>query len=89
MVGGVIIQKKNYGLPYFLSGGLMSVGLCFFILADNQVSPNFDKIGKLTLTILKIFLKNHFMALPGENYENIPISDNSPTSLRNENVFCT
>ena len=45
MVGGIIIQKKKYGVAHFLSAALMSVGLCFFVLADSKTSPIFDKAG--------------------------------------------
>ncbi|XP_033644818.1 adenosine 3'-phospho 5'-phosphosulfate transporter 2-like [Asterias rubens] len=45
MIGGVLIQGKQYG-PIDASAALcMSIGLIFFILADSTVSPNFNHTG--------------------------------------------
>lgn len=45
MIGGIIIQRKTYGLVDFLCCILMSIGLAFFILADSTLQPSFNFIG--------------------------------------------
>nr|CAD7407941.1 unnamed protein product [Timema poppensis] len=45
LIGGILIQKKSYGLLDFLAAGSMCVGLTLFTLADSQMSPNFNTLG--------------------------------------------
>lgn len=51
IAGGIFIQKKTFSKLDFSAAFLMCVGLCVFTLADSQVSPNFDSIGILMLSI--------------------------------------
>lgn len=46
MIGGVLIQKIQYKIIDYAASLCMSIGLIFFTLADSQVSPNFDFMGK-------------------------------------------
>ena len=45
MIGGIFIQNKRYGLIDFFAVLLMSIGLIFFTIADQSVSPKFDMTG--------------------------------------------
>ncbi|XP_066991346.1 adenosine 3'-phospho 5'-phosphosulfate transporter 2 [Anabrus simplex] len=45
LIGGILIQKKQYGLIDFLAAGCMCIGLTLFTLADSKVSPTFSVIG--------------------------------------------
>ncbi|GAV03291.1 hypothetical protein RvY_13736 [Ramazzottius varieornatus] len=47
LVGGVLIQGKKYGMLDILAACCMSIGLIFFVLADNKVQPNFNMTGVL------------------------------------------
>jgi adenosine 3'-phospho 5'-phosphosulfate transporter B3 len=46
LVGSSLIQGKKYNVLDYLAAALMCVGLIFFCLADSQISPMFDLIGK-------------------------------------------
>jgi len=45
LLGGILIQGKRYGPLDFLAAGLMCLGLILFLLADIEVSPNFNFTG--------------------------------------------
>ncbi|XP_063981790.1 adenosine 3'-phospho 5'-phosphosulfate transporter 2 [Diachasmimorpha longicaudata] len=45
LIGGIIIQGKQYGPLDFLAAGLLCIGLVLFTLADSMVSPRFSMIG--------------------------------------------
>ncbi|CAD5234643.1 unnamed protein product [Bursaphelenchus xylophilus] len=51
LVGGILIQGKRFGFYDVMAAGLMSLGLIFFTLADNSVSPNFDPRGYFMITL--------------------------------------
>lgn len=51
MIGGIIIQKKKFGILDFLAAISMCVGLASFTLADSYVSPNFNLIGVLMISL--------------------------------------
>lgn len=51
LIGGILIQRKSYGLFDFMAAGMMCVGLIFFTLADSKVSPKFDYVGKCSLWV--------------------------------------
>nr|CAD7454045.1 unnamed protein product [Timema tahoe] len=50
LIGGILIQKKSYGLLDFLAAGSMCVGLTLFTLADSQMSPNFNTLGVMMIS---------------------------------------
>lgn len=45
MIGGILIQKKQYRIIDYVASGLMCLGLIAFTLADSQVSPDFHVLG--------------------------------------------
>lgn len=45
MVGGIFIQSKRYTIVDFFAVLMMTIGLIFFTIADQSVSPNFDMTG--------------------------------------------
>lgn len=45
LIGGILIQKKQYGLLDFISASLLCIGLVLFTLADSMISPRFSIIG--------------------------------------------
>ena len=45
MVGGIFIQSKRYTIVDFFAVLMMTVGLIFFTIADQSVSPNFNMTG--------------------------------------------
>eukprot|EP00112_Aurelia_sp_Birch-Aquarium-sp1_P001165 Seg1120.5 transcript_id=Seg1120.5/GoldUCD/mRNA.D3Y31 product="Adenosine 3'-phospho 5'-phosphosulfate transporter 2" protein_id=Seg1120.5/GoldUCD/D3Y31 len=51
MIGGIIIQGKQYTRLDFIACMCMSVGLIFFTLADSEVSPNFDHTGVILISL--------------------------------------
>jgi adenosine 3'-phospho 5'-phosphosulfate transporter B3 len=50
LIGGILIQRKRKGMLDFVAAIVMSIGLAVFILADSQVSPNFDVIGIIMIS---------------------------------------
>ena len=46
LVGSSLIQKKKYKPLDYIAAFCMCIGLIAFILADSQISPMFDTIGK-------------------------------------------
>ncbi|KAI6244174.1 UAA transporter domain containing protein [Aphelenchoides fujianensis] len=50
LVGGILIQGKKFNVYDVSAAVLMSVGLIFFTLADNRVSPNFDPRGYVMIS---------------------------------------
>ena len=46
MIGSMIIVGKRYSLYDVLACLCMTMGLIFFTLADSQVQPEFDPLGK-------------------------------------------
>ncbi|VDL78886.1 unnamed protein product [Nippostrongylus brasiliensis] len=50
LIGGILIQGKRYGCIDLCAAVCMSLGLIMFILADSQVSPNFDPRGYIMIT---------------------------------------
>ena len=55
MIGGILIQRKKYGVLDFLAAVLMTTGLIFFTLADVSVEPNFDFRGILLISLALLF----------------------------------
>lgn len=51
LIGGILIQKKKYGILDFLAAISMCVGLALFTLADSYISPNFNVIGVLVISM--------------------------------------
>lgn len=51
LIGGIIIQGKRYTRLDFIACVCMSIGLLFFTLADSEVSPNFDPMGVLLISL--------------------------------------
>lgn len=51
MLGGIFIQKKKYGLLDFLAAIFMCVGLAWFTLADSYISPNFNTLGVIMISL--------------------------------------
>lgn len=45
MIGGIFIQNKRYTSVDFFAVLLMTIGLVFFTIADQSVSPKFDMTG--------------------------------------------
>ncbi|XP_034939182.1 adenosine 3'-phospho 5'-phosphosulfate transporter 2 [Chelonus insularis] len=50
LIGGIIIQKKQYGILDFISAGLLCIGLVLFTLADSMISPRFSIIGVIMIS---------------------------------------
>ncbi|XP_065213618.1 adenosine 3'-phospho 5'-phosphosulfate transporter 2 [Planococcus citri] len=50
MIGGILIQKKQYRLIDYMASGLMCLGLIAFTLADSQVSPDFNILGVMVIS---------------------------------------
>jgi len=55
MIGSMLILGKRYTLYDILACLCMTVGLIFFTLADSQVQPEFDLLGKNQLNILLVY----------------------------------
>lgn len=51
LIGGILIQGKRFGVYDVSAACLMSLGLIFFTLADNSVSPNFDPRGYIMISL--------------------------------------
>lgn len=51
MIGGIIIQKKKFGILDFLAAVSMCIGLAWFTLADSFISPNFNTLGVLMISL--------------------------------------
>lgn len=51
LIGGILIQRKRYGPLDFGAALVMCLGLIFFTLADSKVSPNFDFMGVVMISI--------------------------------------
>lgn len=51
LVGSILIQKKKHGPLDFLAAIAMCVGLTLFTLADSQVSPNFNTLGIVMISL--------------------------------------
>jgi adenosine 3'-phospho 5'-phosphosulfate transporter B3 len=51
MVGGILIQGKKYSFLDFCACMLMTLGLVAFTTADMKVSPNFDPIGVVLISL--------------------------------------
>ncbi|XP_050421738.1 adenosine 3'-phospho 5'-phosphosulfate transporter 2 [Adelges cooleyi] len=51
MIGGIIIQKKVYKLIDVLAASSMCIGLILFTLADNKVSPHFNLLGVILISL--------------------------------------
>jgi len=45
MIGGIFIQSKRYTIIDFFAVLLMTIGLVFFTIADQSLSPKFDMTG--------------------------------------------
>jgi adenosine 3'-phospho 5'-phosphosulfate transporter B3 len=50
MVGGMLIQRKQYSTLSFVASGLLSLGLIVFTLADVSVSPTYSVKGVLLIS---------------------------------------
>ncbi len=50
-VGGIVIQRKQYGAWDFGAAAVMAVGLVWFTLADSTVSPVFDVTGVVMISL--------------------------------------
>ncbi|CAB3259651.1 unnamed protein product [Arctia plantaginis] len=51
MIGSIIIMGKKYGFLDYVAAVVMCVGLTMFTLADSKVSPNFDFVGVIVISI--------------------------------------
>jgi len=51
LIGGIVIQRKQYGALDFLAACTMCVGLSLFTLADSYMSPNFDMVGVFVISL--------------------------------------
>ncbi|KAI6205311.1 hypothetical protein M3Y94_00777800 [Aphelenchoides besseyi] len=51
LIGGILIQGKKFNVYDVSAALLMSIGLIFFTLADNRVSPNFDPRGYVMISL--------------------------------------
>lgn len=51
LIGGILIQRKQYGILDFLAAGSMCCGLSLFTLADSYMSPNFDMVGVFVISL--------------------------------------
>jgi len=51
LIGGIIIQKKKYGVLDFIAAIIMCIGLILFTLADSYVQPNFNMIGVVVISL--------------------------------------
>lgn len=51
LIGGILIQRKKYGVIDFLAAGSMCIGLSLFTLADSYMSPNFDMVGVFVISL--------------------------------------
>ena len=45
LIGGVLLQRKQYVATDYIASGLLSLGLSIFTLADVKVSPQYSSIG--------------------------------------------
>ena len=54
MIGSMIIVGKRYSLYDVLACLCMTMGLIFFTLADSQVQPEFDPLGKHVLSLIAV-----------------------------------
>lgn len=45
LVGGILIQRKKYGMKDFIAAVTMCLGLIWFTLIDVTISPNFHPTG--------------------------------------------
>ncbi|XP_055357034.1 adenosine 3'-phospho 5'-phosphosulfate transporter 2-like [Paramacrobiotus metropolitanus] len=54
LIGGILIQGKRYGILDGMAACCMSIGLIFFVLADNKVQPNFDVTGVILVSLALI-----------------------------------
>uniref|UniRef100_A0A1I8F0E1 Adenosine 3'-phospho 5'-phosphosulfate transporter 2 n=1 Tax=Wuchereria bancrofti TaxID=6293 RepID=A0A1I8F0E1_WUCBA len=55
LIGGIIIQGKQYSCIDFIAACMMSFGLIIFILADSVVSPMFNPFGYTMISIALFF----------------------------------
>ncbi|VDN03939.1 unnamed protein product [Thelazia callipaeda] len=55
LIGGIIIQNKQYSWIDFVAACVMSFGLAVFILGDSKVSPMFDPFGYTMLSVALVF----------------------------------
>jgi len=51
MIGGILIQGKQYTRLDFTACVCMSFGLIFFTLADSEVSPNYNHTGVILISL--------------------------------------
>uniref|UniRef100_A0A1A9WBU8 Adenosine 3'-phospho 5'-phosphosulfate transporter 2 n=1 Tax=Glossina brevipalpis TaxID=37001 RepID=A0A1A9WBU8_9MUSC len=51
MLGSILIQRKPYGILDFLAAITMCIGLIWFILVDSHLSPNFNIIGVMYISL--------------------------------------
>ncbi|KAK0168670.1 hypothetical protein PV327_002447 [Microctonus hyperodae] len=50
LIGGILIQKKQYGILDFLAAALLCLGLVMFTLADSMISPRFSITGVIMIS---------------------------------------
>ncbi|KAH0540647.1 adenosine 3'-phospho 5'-phosphosulfate transporter 2 [Cotesia glomerata] len=50
LIGGILIQGKQYGLLDFVAAGFLCAGLVLFTLADSMISPRFSIIGVMMIS---------------------------------------
>ena len=46
MIGGILIQRKAYGMIDYLASGLLCIGLIVFTLADVELQTEYNYTGK-------------------------------------------
>lgn len=51
LIGGILIQKKKHNVMDFIAATAMCIGLIFFTLADSKLSPDFQHIGILMISL--------------------------------------
>ncbi|CAG9532363.1 unnamed protein product [Cercopithifilaria johnstoni] len=55
LIGGIIIQGKQYSCIDFAAACMMSFGLIIFILGDTMISPMFNSFGYAMISIALLF----------------------------------
>ena len=51
MIGGVLLQRKSYGMIDYLASATLSFGLAVFTLADVTVNPNYNLTGVILISM--------------------------------------
>lgn len=86
LIGGIIIQGKQYNMLDFASAALMSLGLTIFTLADSEVSPNFNVWGyaMISFALLADAIIGNVQEKAMRNYE----ASNNEVVLHSYTIGC-